>query len=143
MSGFVYVLELQDQKFYVGWSLDVQRRIAQHFLGRGSCWTRLHPPLDPISVEEGSKELENCKTIALMIKKGWRNVRGGNWTRVLMTTPPPPLLKALECRPPDPLPGTIEVLNDHCVHLIRTDEETYLARISGKKQLLNAQNWGT
>ena len=41
----VYTLELQGGNFYVGYSDDIPKRMAEHFLGRGSHWTRLHPPI--------------------------------------------------------------------------------------------------
>ena len=70
----MYTLELEGGKYYVGYSDDVPRRIAEHWLSRGSHWTRLHPPIKVLEVVPGSKELENAKTIALMCRKGWRCV---------------------------------------------------------------------
>jgi predicted GIY-YIG superfamily endonuclease len=75
----VYTLELEGGRYYVGYTDDVPRRIAEHFLGRGSHWTRTHPPVKVLEVVPGNKELENATTIALMCKHGWRNVRGGMW----------------------------------------------------------------
>ena len=74
-QGVVYVLRLQDGCFYVGWTADVETRIATHFLGRGAQWTRLHPPEGVISVTPGDTTLENTTTIALMAKYGWKLVR--------------------------------------------------------------------
>jgi hypothetical protein len=44
--------------------------MAEHFLGRGSYWTRLHPPIKVLEVVPGNKELEAAKTIALMCRVG-------------------------------------------------------------------------
>jgi predicted GIY-YIG superfamily endonuclease len=34
----VYTLELEGGRFYVGYTDDVPRRIAEHFMGRGAHW---------------------------------------------------------------------------------------------------------
>ena len=72
----VYTLELEGGNFYVGFSDDIPKRIAERFLSRGSKWTRLHPPIKVLQVVPGDKELESAKTIALMCRVGWRRVRG-------------------------------------------------------------------
>ena len=80
-QGHVYTLELQDGCFYVGHSLDVETRIAAHFLGKGAGakWTNLHRPLRVLSVVPGDTLLENLTTIALMVQHGHECVRGGKW----------------------------------------------------------------
>ena len=49
----VYTLELQGGNFYVGYSDDIPKRMAEHFLGRGSYWTRLHAPTKVLEVVPG------------------------------------------------------------------------------------------
>ena len=80
-QGHVYTLELEDGYFYVGHTLDVETRIAGHFLGKGAGakWTSLHPPLRVLSVVPGDTLLENLTTIALMVQHGHECVRGGKW----------------------------------------------------------------
>ena len=96
----VYVLELEGCNFYVGYSDDVPRRIAEHWLGRGSMWTRAHPPVRVLDVVPGGKDLENATAIVLMIKHDWRHVRGGAWCSVELRSMPIPLARALAGRPP-------------------------------------------
>jgi predicted GIY-YIG superfamily endonuclease len=36
----VYTLELDGGNYYVGFTDDIPKRMAEHFLGRGSRWTR-------------------------------------------------------------------------------------------------------
>ena len=98
--SYVYTLELEDGKFYVGFTEDLCTRIAQHFLGRGALWTREHKPIRVLSVAPGPKELEDPTTIALMAQKGWRNVRGGAWTSIELGPMPRPLCKAFSIQPP-------------------------------------------
>ena len=57
----VCTLELEGGRFYVGYTDDVPRRIAEHFLGRGSHWTRTHPPVKVLEVVPGNKGLENAR----------------------------------------------------------------------------------
>ena len=94
-QGYVYVLELEGGNFYVGFSQDVQTRIASHFLGAGSKWTMLHKPLAVHSVRQGDTLLETCTTIALMATHGWEKVRGGSYCNIDMCKAPAALAKAM------------------------------------------------
>ena len=93
---YVYTLQLESQKWYVGYSQDIETRIASHFIGNGSLWTKKYKPIEVINVKPGDRILENLITIALMAKHGFENVRGGKWCKLEMTHPPPPLQKALK-----------------------------------------------
>ena len=99
-QGFVYVLKLENNKFYVGHSCEIEVRIASHFLGNGSLWTKKHKPLELVSVKQGDTLMENLTTIALMSKYGYEDVRGGIWCKVEMLNPPAPLAKALKYAKP-------------------------------------------
>jgi len=93
-QGYVYVLQLADQCWYVGYSADIQVRIASHFLGAGSKWCVLHPPIAVHSVRPGDTLLETCVTVALMCRHGWEFVRGGTYCQVDMAKPPACIAKA-------------------------------------------------
>ena len=94
-QGHVYVLELEGGCFYVGWSADIQTRIASHFLGSGARWTQLHKPVAVHSARPGDKHLETLTAIALMATHGWEKVRGGSYCIVDMPKPPACISKAL------------------------------------------------
>ena len=129
----VYTLECRDQRFYVGFSTDVLRRVAEHFFGRGALWTRLHPPTKVVEIVTGDRELENAKTIALMARFGWQNVRGGNYCSLVLKTMPPPLARALAYAPPRPLALPSDEsyeFEEHLVHLRRASAG-WIARVSG------------
>jgi hypothetical protein len=126
----VYSLELADGCFYVGYSDDVDRRIAEHFLGRAAMWTRMHAPIRVLDVVPGTKELENCTTIALMCTHGWRKVRGGAWCSIELKTMPLPLARALAGKPPPEIKVS-GVSHDYNNHLIHVDGPPWTARISG------------
>ena len=90
-SSVVYVLECASQgdgpSFYVGHTDSLARRIAQHFLGTGSQWTKKYKPQRVLSVQEGGKALETAITVQLMCEKGYKNVRGGGWCKMEITEP--------------------------------------------------------
>ncbi len=137
-EGFIYTLELQDGCYYVGYSADPETRIASHFLGRGAQWTRLHPPISVLSVRAGDQELENVTTIAMMVKYGWRMVRGGAYLTIQMQSPPPPILKAYSLKSPPALPEQVEaeVLCGHSLLVLRVKDAgpyAWRASISGRK----------
>ena len=94
-QGYVYVLQLADDCWYVGWSQDIQTRICAHFLHAGSKWTMLHRPIAVHSIKPGCCLLETLTTLALMAQHGWEKVRGGSYCNVEMTKPPAALAKAM------------------------------------------------
>ncbi len=82
MSGsnkkFVYVLELENNKKYVGLTDDPDNRICKHINGDGSEWTKINKPKRTLEViENGNENLELITTLDYMYKYGIRNVRGG------------------------------------------------------------------
>ena len=83
---YIYILQLSNGYFYVGQTVNPSSRIKKQFSGKGSSWTKLNPPKSVISiVKAGTKnwkeaeQIENKTTLNLMIKHGWKNVRGGFW----------------------------------------------------------------
>ena len=83
----IYVLKLEDNKYYVGQSTDTENRLKYHLKGKlGSEWTKKYKPLEEIEkIETNFTEvteamfLENSITIHYMKKFGWKNVRGGDY----------------------------------------------------------------
>lgn len=80
----LYVLSLEDGKYYVGISRNVKKRFDAHRCGEGAEWTKLYKPLKVISDTQLAfcsytkvKPYEDGKTIELMKKYGRHNVRGG------------------------------------------------------------------
>ena len=81
-----YVLQLENNKYYVGISWNLNLRIAEHLQGLGSKWTRMHKPKRIINVIIGNRERDT--TLHMMMEKGWQNVRGASWCQVELTVPP-------------------------------------------------------
>ena len=87
-----YVLELEPAamgarpNYYVGISLcSLHSRLASHFAGRGSRWTRQHKPVKIHSIRWGGTEVERNVTIQMARVHGAAHVRGGPWCQ----SPPP------------------------------------------------------
>jgi predicted GIY-YIG superfamily endonuclease len=99
VSPLCYVLECQPSvkgarpNYYVGISLcSLHSRLAQHWSGRGSKWTRLHPPIRIHSVRWGGTDIERKVTIEMARIHGAEYVRGGPWCQ----SPPPVRAGALD-----------------------------------------------
>lgn len=93
--GTVYVLELENGKYYVGHTKDVNlSRILEHGnTQKSAMWTQQHKPLRIMRMIPGSTCDEDRMTIHAMEVFGWRNVRGGKWTRTQMENPPQELVR--------------------------------------------------
>lgn len=80
----VYVLELDQGKFYVGRTDDLDRRLDQHRSGKGSAWTKMYKMIGVLETyETGSRFYEDMITKEMMFKHGIDNVRGGSYPLVV------------------------------------------------------------
>lgn len=86
---YIYTLALKDGYYYVGKTIDPDRRFNEHFSDKGAVWTKLPPPVSVIEKEsflvsslEEEDRWENHQTIKMMKAKGWQMVRGGYWCNV-------------------------------------------------------------
>lgn len=89
--GIVYILRLSNQKWYVGFTRDLEHRLEVHKNGEGASWTKLHKPIQLTAVVYGDKSTERQITLDLMIEYGWENVRGSAWTNCNLNKPPIPI----------------------------------------------------
>jgi hypothetical protein len=78
----VYVLKLSHDKYYVGESMDPQKRILSHRLGNGSGWTKNYEVLsqEEPSFKKQEKFWELAETLDKMRLYGIDNVRGSMFT---------------------------------------------------------------
>ena len=139
-AGYVYVLKLQDDCWYVGYSADPECRIAAHFLGRGARWTQVHAPMAVESLQPGTKKLEDVVTIALMVRHGFQRVRGGQYVLVDLPCPPPPIAAASLIKPCACVAAAtcVETMCGHVVQFTRrleSGDTAWMARIAGDKAL--------
>lgn len=95
----IYVLKLQNNKYYVGKTDNFQKRIQQHFSGiGGSYWTKLYKPIEVIrkfEINNTSLLLSSNKKIfggleedkivkEMMCLYGIDNVRGGSYVQEII-----------------------------------------------------------
>lgn len=85
---YIYVLELIDNRYYVGRTGNILKRIEEHFTGCGAIYTMKYNPIKVIEVvEEFTKKDERNKTLELMSKYGWEKVRGAGWCSLEIKKP--------------------------------------------------------
>lgn len=75
---FIYVLECENGKYYVGKAKNADYRIDQHWNGIGSAWTKLHKPIRVVKTFPCRDAFDEDKyTKMYMSIYGIDNVRGG------------------------------------------------------------------
>lgn len=81
MYPCLYVLELCDDCYYVGITTNLNFRLAQHWTGQGSKWTKEHAPLRVRQViYPATRAMEDEVTLKLRSEFGDK-VKGGSWCR--------------------------------------------------------------
>jgi len=79
LKGKVYVLKLEHECYYIGFSRNFNRRLEDHFSGNGAVWTKKHKPISIMKVYEyKTLNFENYLTEKGIIKYGYKRVRGGD-----------------------------------------------------------------
>lgn len=85
MSKSVYILELEQNKWYIGSSINYKSRVDSHFSGNGSEYTKLYKPIKLHKVYSNSDEIdEDNYTLKYMSQYGIDNVRGGTFTQIFL-----------------------------------------------------------
>ena len=80
---YIYILQLEKGKYYVGKTNNPKFRINNHFESNGSAWTRLYKPLKVLELKNNCDDYDEDKiTIQCMNKYGIDNVRGGSFVSV-------------------------------------------------------------
>jgi phage/plasmid-associated DNA primase/predicted GIY-YIG superfamily endonuclease len=81
----IYILQLEDKKYYVGRSNIPKQRILKHFQVDGSEWTKLYTPINIITQFSGNNFDEEKHTLIYMKKYGIDNVRGGSFCKIVLS----------------------------------------------------------
>ena len=82
----IYILKCDKNKFYVGKSNNVNKRIQEHFQTNGSAWTRKYKPLSVHKIIDTSDIFDEDKwTLKYMELYGIKNVRGGSFCKLILT----------------------------------------------------------
>jgi len=80
---FIYILELEGGKYYIGKTSNPEFRINQHFNKDGSMWTRKYRPIRLYSLIPDCDNFDEDKYTKIYMKKfGINNVRGGSYSQI-------------------------------------------------------------
>jgi len=80
---YIYVLKLQENKYYVGKTNNPSFRIENHLSGDGSSWTTIYKPLKLVELVPNCDDYDEDKyTQKYMDKYGVNNVRGGSFVSI-------------------------------------------------------------
>jgi hypothetical protein len=82
---FIYALQLEQGKYYIGKTNNPQFRIDSHYNSNGSAWTKKYKPLKVLELMPNCNEYDEDKyTRMYMDKYGINNVRGGSFVSVTL-----------------------------------------------------------
>lgn len=80
---YIYILELENNKYYIGKSNIPDIRIENHLNNNGSEYTKLHKPIRLIEIISDCDDYDEDKyTLQYMDKYGINNVRGGSFSEI-------------------------------------------------------------
>lgn len=127
-KNYIYVLKLIDDRYYVGRTGNILRRIEEHFTIGGSIYTKAYKPLKVIEVnEELTTDDERIKTLEIMEKYGWEKVRGACWCSLKIRKPDFEKNKKLK---PKKIKKIIPHKNDETIKYLYCDENKNIMEIS-------------
>ena len=76
----IYILELENKKYYIGKTSNLDFRVEQHFNSDGSQWTKKYKPKKVLQIIQNCDNFDEDKyTLKYMEKYGINNVRGGTF----------------------------------------------------------------
>ena len=80
---FIYILKLQQGKYYVGKTTSPSFRLESHFNANGSAWTKKYAPIKLLELIPDCDDYDEDKyTKIYMDRYGVDNVRGGSYVQV-------------------------------------------------------------
>ena len=82
----IYILELENNKFYVGKTSKIEKRFNDHINGQGSEFTKIYKPIQIYKIYKELSEFdEDNYTKKYMKLFGIDNVRGGTYCNVVLS----------------------------------------------------------
>jgi predicted GIY-YIG superfamily endonuclease len=77
---YIYILQLEKNKYYIGKTKNIEKRYKEHKDGTGSKWTKKYKPIKIINTFETISQFDEDKYVKeYMSKYGIENVRGGSY----------------------------------------------------------------
>lgn len=78
---YIYILELENGKYYIGRTNSMHNRINMHRNNNGSIWTKMHKVISIIDSFETNDPFDEDKYVKKYMKQfGINNVRGGSYS---------------------------------------------------------------
>ena len=85
--AFIYILELENKKYYIGKTSNPNFRLEQHFNFNGSLWTKKYKPLRILRIIPNCDDFDEDKyTLIYMKTYGINNVRGGTFCQMTLNS---------------------------------------------------------
>ena len=82
----IYILQLQQNKYYVGKTSNPSNRLNTHFDNNGSEWTKMYKPIGIDNIIQNCDPYDEDKhTLKYMKKYGIENVRGGSFSQITLS----------------------------------------------------------
>ena len=79
----IYILLLEENKYYIGKTTQPEIRLEKHFNSNGSAWTKRYNPIKVIGLIPDCDDFDEDKyTLKYMQKYGINNVRGGTFCEI-------------------------------------------------------------
>jgi cellular nucleic acid-binding protein len=79
----IYIIKLEDNKYYVGKTNNLERRKQEHIDGNASAWTNKYKPIAIEKIIPNASPFDEDKyTKEYMAKFGIDNVRGGSYAQI-------------------------------------------------------------
>lgn len=76
----IYILKLEHDKYYVGKTTNIFKRLEDHISNSASVWTNTYKPKTIIGIHKNCDDYDEDKfTIRMMADFGIKNVRGGSF----------------------------------------------------------------
>ena len=139
----VYVLELENSKYYIGYSNNVNERLYKHFYKNGSEWTKKYKPIKLLECVMGDKIVEKSKTLEYMTKYGWENVRGASWCQVDLKSAPDLLSKSMNSNFLSSNNNSPDVCHKKKIDEDCIDDFIYVLELSDNKYYIGFQRHNT
>jgi len=81
----IYCLALENNKYYIGKTENLNFRLSDHQNGKGSAWTKKYKPVYIVETIENCDHYDEDKYVRIyMDRYGIENVRGGSYSKVVL-----------------------------------------------------------
>ena len=128
---FIYILQLENNKYYVGKTNNPSFRLFDHFVSNGSLWTKKYKPISVLELLPDCDNYDEDKyTIKYMELYGINNVRGGSFCEIKLSDSNVNTLKQI-----------ITSINDKCyICGIKGHYARQCKEVSGQKEKIPTVN---